>query len=104
MTYAKKAATPEQILVAAEALHEAADSVDKALKSVNGVVKIRLLGDYIKLINTLHAESVRLEDDFANLVCVAYGTPVRQVPLFGCQENLNRARAFLNNLQRAKAN
>lgn len=99
MKYAKKDAAPERILAAAEALCEASQHVRKALASVDGVVKTPLLDGYIKLIRKLDAESLRLEDDFAHLIHEAYGVPVREVPLFGSQNNLNRARTFFDALQ-----
>lgn len=100
MKYAKKNATPDALLAASKHLHAANESICAALSAVNGVVKVKLLDDYLALSNRVQMEAMRLEDDFAVLVAAKFNVPPRSVPLFGSAENIDQAEQFLNTLTR----
>lgn len=100
MKYAKRSCGPADILAAAEQLNAAKVAVNDALNHLNGKVNVGLLDNYIKTANKLFEMSVSLEDDFAEL-CVlnGYTDRARSVPLFGDNENLKKAREWLNQVQ-----
>lgn len=98
MKYAKEKASPLALLEASEAMEEARKAVSNALRAINGQVKTRLLDDYIRMEEKLRGEAMRLEDDFAVLIAKKYGVPMRQVPLFGSDENMKRARCYFEAL------
>lgn len=96
MRYAYKNADPAKILEVAEHLKAAEREIQAAIRAAGGTLKVERQGKLISALKGLSHLSISLEDNFAQR-CVETGMAKTffEVPLFGCEENLVRARQWL---------